>query len=163
MDKWDASFIISVNPSSGLGCPHCFSRFAVLSVSGRAQSPTCPPASRETIILLLIHLSLHCSPNQSPVEWDVAKLRLPSCGCPGNRDSVSFFFFFFLLWTRCGAAVWAGTRLTLVGNNGRHGDERSAKADTCNICTHVEHTVWQGAWFNDDLIYHYQNNINMIF
>lgn len=75
----------------------------------QSSDPACPSALRETIILLLIHLSLHCSPNQSPAEWDVAKLRLPSCGYRGNRDSG-----LAVMSARC---VWTRTRPTLVGDN----------------------------------------------
>lgn len=77
-----------------------------------SSNPARPSAPRETIILLLIHLSLYCSPNQSPMEWDVAKLLLPSCGCHSNRDSV-----FAVMSARCGLEVWVLTRTTLVGDN----------------------------------------------
>lgn len=108
MDKCEASFITVL--SSDQGCHHCFSESTV-SV-WYSSNPACPSAPRETIILLLIHLSLYCSPNQFPMEWDVAKLLLPSCGCRGNRDSV-----FGGMSVRCGLEVWVLTRTTLVGDN----------------------------------------------
>lgn len=106
IDEQKASLIVVLSPDQTRVALDVHHPLSVWQGSGLA----CPSASRETIILLLIHLLLHCSPNQSPVEWDAAKLQLPSCGCPGNRDSG-----FAVMSARCCLAVWALTRPTLVG------------------------------------------------
>lgn len=108
MGKWEEYLMSNFRP----GLSSLLKRVQHPLSVWQSSSPTCPSALRETIMLLLIHLSLYCSPNQSPTERDVAKLQLPSCGCCGNRDSL-----FAVMSARCGLALWVLTRMTLVGDN----------------------------------------------
>lgn len=123
-------FHLCVKPSSLQACHHCVQR--PLSV-WQSSGPACPSAPAQTIILLLIHLSLHCSPNQSPAERDVAKSHLPSCGYRGNGDSA-----FAVMSARCVLAARPATRPSLVGDNEQDSavmamtvcERRSARADS---------------------------------
>lgn len=125
MVNWQESFVsafsreratLSVLFQPSVSFLFVFFSFLFLLVSGRIGTLGVPSPLRETVALLLIHLSSHCSPNQSPMEASRAlpSRGLPNCGCPGNASyNFSIYLFIYLLWCqhRCvAAAVWTCNR-----------------------------------------------------